>query len=458
MLKFGRNSSLDIKVTHAGVTSHRILSHGEKFTMGKGIENDIICHGEMPKRHAIFESNSRGFNLNLVNGMQGEIWIDGSRLSYSDLIRHHLLPRKGNAFILPLTPEKAGYIQFGDMLIEFSPTEIKSEFVLDKSFSWWHVTSRTVFKDLLFKTALVIGIVFEIFFHSFISNYKIQKVDKIEIAKVPQRFARFITKRDEKPLPETALNGTGLATSETGKKNETSPTQQGSGGRRIKGRGGSGTGTEGENQGVLGLISGVGGASSGSSVLDFLVDQGAIKGIDQILSGGVGSLKKGKGGFGTGKGSGIGDGTGDAMDELLSFGSSGGIDDIVGTGGGIAEVGLSKKSQVIISQPEKMRGSQQALGQRNVQSTMAVVNSVMGRIQYTYNKYLKGRPDLGGKISLDITIDSDGRVSDVRIVQSTVNHPEFERDIVNIFRRLRFDPIREGAVTVNIPLVLQRIN
>lgn len=461
MFKIGQRSNLSIRITHQGQKKQRILGPGEKLTLGQDPENDIVYYGDMPKRHAIITSAQWGFNLNLLSGMQGETWINGSRLSYADLIQHRLLPRKGKNFVLKITPDKQGYVQVGDLLIEFSPTRELAERASEKSYTLLASLGKSAKKEFLFKAALLVGFVLEIFIYGFVSNYKLKPPERVDIQRAPQRLAKFVMKRDIKEETDLASGNSGSGTSQTGTGRKESDKQGNA--LQSKGRGGgSGTGSEFTGQGVLGLISGVGEGASGSSVVDFLVDQGLVKDFDTMLSGGAGGLKKGKGGYGNGKGTGdgFGDGTGDALDELLSFGSSGGsIDDIVGGGGsGVKGTDLTKKSTVVISQPKAMQGNTEAIAQRNAQSTMAVVNSIMGRIQYTYNKYLKGRPDLGGKISLDVTIEASGSVSNVRIVETTMNHPELERDIVNIFRRLKFQSISSGTVTVNIPLVLNRVN
>jgi hypothetical protein len=44
----------------------------------------------------------------------------------------------------------------------------------------------------------------------------------------------------------------------------------------------------------------------------------------------------------------------------------------------------------------------------------------------------------------------------VAIVDSNFSDEEFNRELLGIFRRLRFEPIPEGSVTVNLPLVFNR--
>ena len=93
----------------------------------------------------------------------------------------------------------------------------------------------------------------------------------------------------------------------------------------------------------------------------------------------------------------------------------------------------------------------------SAESVMAVINSQHGRVMYTYNKYLRQTPTLRGKVSLDVTIAADGRVSNVQVVESTIQNADFIRDLLTIIRQLRFPAISEGTVTVNVPFVFNRV-
>jgi len=76
---------------------------------------------------------------------------------------------------------------------------------------------------------------------------------------------------------------------------------------------------------------------------------------------------------------------------------------------------------------------------------------------YTYNKHLRQDPGLRGKVSVDLTIAADGRVTNVQVVESTIQNADFIRDLLTIVRQLRFSAISEGNVTVNVPFVFNRV-
>ncbi|MCU0643590.1 MAG: TonB family protein, partial [bacterium] len=113
---------------------------------------------------------------------------------------------------------------------------------------------------------------------------------------------------------------------------------------------------------------------------------------------------------------------------------------------------------VDLVKPSKMTGSAEALGRRTDESVMQVVLSRQGRITYLYEKYLKRNPNLRGKISIEFTISANGFVASAKIIESTINHPELEQDILNLIKHLKFDPIPTGDVTTIFPFQFSNVN
>ena len=191
-----------------------------------------------------------------------------------------------------------------------------------------------------------------------------------------------------------------------------------------------------------------------------LLDDRSLKDLDRLMAqsqttrGSGNGEGSGLGGNGNGNGSGNGrGGNGGSGLNLDNVEVVGGIDDLISDAKGVQTVKLEKKGQVSIQTPGQMRGSQAALVRRSVESVMGVVKSQQGRIMYTYTKYMRTDPNLRGKVSVDLTIEADGAVSSVQLVESTMNNTDFDREVLNILRRLRFEPIPEGSLTVNIPYV-----
>lgn len=202
-----------------------------------------------------------------------------------------------------------------------------------------------------------------------------------------------------------------------------------------------------------------------------LIDENSLDELDRLLSqaplqrggGGLGDGVSGLGGNGQGYGSGQGNGSGyEVPDQVVlddfKFKDLSNVDELINDDRKLESVQLEKKGQVNIQPPSKMHGSQAAMGQRNAESVMSIVNSQQGRIMYTYNKYLKTDPSMSGKVSMDVTIEATGVISSIAVVEANISNQNFVSELVNIIRRLRFDPIPEGSLTVNLPFVFSRVD
>jgi len=202
--------------------------------------------------------------------------------------------------------------------------------------------------------------------------------------------------------------------------------------------------------GLLGLISGSGSTGKSSSIVDALVDKGLVADLNNIVGGGT-NLKVSKNGDNKDEL--------DPLDQLIGTGGSGGIDDFLSAlEDDVPQVELKKQAKVDLVKPSKVSGSKEALGQRSEQSIWSVVSSRQGRIKYLYEKYLKRNPNLRGKITIEFTIAANGFVSEARILESTINHPELEQELLALVRRLKFDPIPSGNLTTIFPFVFSKLN
>ena len=200
------------------------------------------------------------------------------------------------------------------------------------------------------------------------------------------------------------------------------------------------------NMGVLALLGGTGESNASNSVVDFLLSRDLATGLDEVTR--TKKLTVGK----------SGSASDDEVDDLLTTISTGGIDDILGNVGQEVEtVTLSKKGEVQIEQLGGVSGSEEAVGARSEQSLYQVLRENMGRLTYIYNKYLKKNPNFRGELRVEVTIGADGRVTEVRIISSTMGNPSFEREILAAIRRFRYDPIATGSVKVIYPILFNRI-
>jgi TonB family protein len=91
--------------------------------------------------------------------------------------------------------------------------------------------------------------------------------------------------------------------------------------------------------------------------------------------------------------------------------------------------------------------------ERSNRTIARVVAAHTGAIRYAYNRELRKKPSLRGKIVLTFTISPAGDVTDCRIEKSAMNWPPLENSLVKMVKTWRFPEIPEGEVTVSYPLV-----
>jgi len=181
--------------------------------------------------------------------------------------------------------------------------------------------------------------------------------------------------------------------------------------------------------------------------------------IDAILTGGDGHLiKGGKGGRGA-------SGEGDRLAAAGGYGLGTGIGNGIGmdpraTGDKIrlgirSGVRVPTRTIVSVPKPTDLELGGEA-GSRSPESILRVIRTHVGGFRYTYEKALKERPDLGGKISLRFTIAPSGDITAIEVVASSTGDAALDDQIKESAKRMKFDQIEKGNVTVTYAFVLDR--
>lgn len=215
-----------------------------------------------------------------------------------------------------------------------------------------------------------------------------------------------------------------------------------SGGRR--GTGGGNYRSRVLNKGVLRLVHGI---VSGSKVYgDIFGKGGYMDNIDAIISG-TGGLKKGsdggagrKGergiGFGPGFGGGFGSGSGDVdgyLDNLMVPES---------------DALVLKKHTPVKRGLLIQTGSGITTGGRSRSSIARVVQQNMAALRYAYNRRLREKPGLSGKIRVRFAIDEFGKVIFCDVIESTMDDATFKKLIAAKIKLWVFEKIdKPGDVT-----------
>jgi TonB family protein len=298
----------------------------------------------------------------------------------------------------------------------------------------------TIEKDPRLRNLEVVCMILALLAGMWLSTREIIEVATDFFEKIPEERTASLVKE----LPETLKD-------QADEKKEDIPTEK----KKLKpntkkGAGGQ-TGGGGDpraritKKGVLGIISGqIKGKSVASA--DIFGKGGFASGIDAVLSG-VGGLKAGgsggvgrKGAAGIGYGAGYGSGFG---------GGSGGIDDLLGSlmGGDGGALNLKKRGSLKISAPKFTKGGA-LTGGRSRASIMRVVMQNLAALRYAYNKRLREKPGLKGRITIKFAIDEFGKVIFCSVVSSTMGDPPLEQVVVSKIKRWVFEKIdKPGDVT-----------
>lgn len=97
-------------------------------------------------------------------------------------------------------------------------------------------------------------------------------------------------------------------------------------------------------------------------------------------------------------------------------------------------------------------------GKLDPRAVARTIRSRMAGFRSCYENALKRTAQLAGKITLDFTIEEDGRVSEADIDVDTVGDQEMARCLVGLVKRIRFPSPENGNVRASFPFVFVRVD
>ena len=111
-------------------------------------------------------------------------------------------------------------------------------------------------------------------------------------------------------------------------------------------------------------------------------------------------------------------------------------------------------SGVLTQQAENkvQRGAGSGKASRSEEEIALVFDRNKGAIYALYTRALRDKPDLQGKVVLELTIAADGSIQRCEIVSSELNDPELERKLVARVKSFRFEAKDVGTITVTKPI------
>lgn len=163
----------------------------------------------------------------------------------------------------------------------------------------------------------------------------------------------------------------------------------------------------------------------------------ATAGEGDIMIVGRGSM--GLGMRGTGRGGG-----GDGLGRVHGVGD---IDTGSGRGQGASLGGRGERERTA----RVSTGTPQVNGFLSREQIERVVRRHRRGLQYCYERELQNDPSLSGRVSVNWTIDLEGRVSAASVTENTIGNRNVESCVLEEVRRMRFDQPDGGQVVVTYP-------
>lgn len=144
----------------------------------------------------------------------------------------------------------------------------------------------------------------------------------------------------------------------------------------------------------------------------------------------------------------VGAGSGGINTASLSRGYGGGAGSLTG------HTTTQVSSAVLARQAEDgvRRGAGGGKASRSEEEIALVFDRNKGAIYALYTRALRDKPDLQGKLVLELTISPEGQITRCEVVSSELNDPDLERKLVARIKLFRFEARDVGTITVTKPI------
>ncbi len=193
-------------------------------------------------------------------------------------------------------------------------------------------------------------------------------------------------------------------------------------------------------KGLLGLLGGRGATSTAKARGSILEGRGAAEDLDRVLAK-VEGLRAAPAGGGDGPGLGVTGVPGGPGEEAIQSAAA-----------STRSVQLEERPEETVETVEDEPLDELTLKEA-VAAIHRTVGTYLGGIRYLYNRELRKKPELEGKLTVSITIEPDGAVSECHVVESTLGHPPLEKAVLDRVTRWKFPPVAPKPVTVTYPFV-----
>jgi len=450
---------LRIGVIQAGkIIEERLLRHKETVTVGQSPACTVVMPDpNFAARQVLFEPVGEAYVLTFDDKMSGKISIDGKPVELSGLRADPRTKRpKPGLYALPLGDRTRGKVVVGDVTVLFQfvqPPPVQPKPVLPAA------VKGGIFSEIdwqFFSILLIMGIALAP------TLYYMQRIPipkDIDFEDVPDRFAKFIMKAPEKvdaAADDTKGDDDKKADDEK-KGDEAKPDDTKKGPAKVvspeeKARAAAEARAKildsaRTSAGLLGII-GSKTAGGGGAVSDVLGAGGLSGDVDAAFKGMGGiALATGDTAGGLGGHGGVGAGAGTVAGLAAGEGAVGGV--------GSADAGIKKVEKDIVG---RVVGSAPAAvdGALDSAAIADVVKRRLSAIKDCYERELKRKTKLAGKIRIRFTINAAGRVDAgaTKVVENGMGDDDVAACMVDRIAKWRFPtPEGGGNVTVEYPFV-----
>jgi TonB family protein len=423
-------------------------------------------------RQKFLSRTMTGYSINLPISAAGTFIYQGSTIALEDMVAWGLAKKTKKGYLVHHREDMSADIRIGNAtyILEYG-LPIVPELVPEPA-KQGHLPLRYRFQtpnrtDLTFFTLLTLILVAHIAGVSALRDFPIPEITALK--ELPRRISRLILEPVAPPPPKIMKQGeTGVGEGKPTAQVEKEPEPE-----RVKPE--AEIPTKGDSpapanrevirnqvskMGILGVLTGRGTAGRktagpGISVLE--LDSDLQQDLESVL-GEISGITTTASVAGTGGSTGFG-GTGGSGSGLI--GIEGQLKDAnvsgpiqvsnLGTAGGQPFGSLDGSNAGEAAAEEFVAPEQRE--ERSTRTIARVVAAHTGAIRYAYNRELRKKPSLRGKIILTFTISPQGNVTECRIEESAMNWPPMENSLVKMVRTWKFPEIPEGDVTVSYPLV-----
>jgi hypothetical protein len=453
---------LKIVVERIGGMRKEMFPNAGIMTIGSAAYNTVsVEHPDLPRIHTLLEPMDGKYLLRLVPPIKGGVDVKGNIIPFNTLIERNLLKQEapGEPYTWEIDKNVTGVFKIGDTEVMFTfakppekkvekPKKIIREKYKPARYEWKNFAVRPhdgiVFRGQReesnrFQVIIGVGLAVALLTGAVLDRLiTVTEVSKSEMLRRAPT-ARVASLAERTP----AQMGEGMAEEII----SDVPT-----GETVGGISGGGGPPGGGGSGPVGVAAGQAAADDVLSSIGFAAYGTGSSG------GGAGIVTDLQAAASSGLGLASGE-SGQGMMAGASGGGSGGIDALVGSGGGVADVAETVSESEVeavhraASVSFNVSGSGEALdlGYRDIASIRRRVQVIKMRVQTAYMNLLRSNPTAGGRITLYFDITPGGSVANVS-VQAPSDLSSLKPTIRAAIQAVNFGPAPEQ--TSNLPMTV----